>query len=213
VRHTLTLVEGPDKEPVTLANVKSWARIDDPNDDTIIMGLISTARTAAEEYIRRSLITQTWKLTLDLSPSRFGRDFQEGVYQMPVSELYGGLPRQIALPKIPVQSVNSITTYSLDNTASTFGRSNYFLDAASGRVTLNFGCIWPANLRAAAACVISYTAGYGDAPSDVPSPIKQAIMIHVATLYEQRGESADAMSLPPGSKQLLNQYRVMGAIS
>jgi hypothetical protein len=35
-------------------------------------------------------------------------------------------------------------------------------------------------------------------------------MIHAASLYEQRGQSADAMSIPPGARQLYSQYRLIG---
>jgi uncharacterized phiE125 gp8 family phage protein len=74
---------------------------------------------------------------------------------------------------------------------------------------LNFGCIWPTNLRPGGACEIVYVAGYGDTTT-VPQPLKTGILMHVASMYEQRGLSADAMALPPGVKQLYNPYRIMG---
>ena len=109
-----------------------------------------------------------------------------------------------------VQSVTSVTTYALDNAASPYSSANYFVDTAGGRLVLNFGCIWPANLRARAAVEIVYAAGYGDTPEKVPQPIRTGILMHVAALYEQRGQSADALDIPPGAKQLFNQYRVLG---
>ena len=66
-------------------------------------------------------------------------------------------------------------------------------------------------MRPRAAVEIIYKAGYGDTGSNVPQPIKTAILIHVASMYEQRGQCDDAMDLPPGAKQLLNQYRIVGS--
>lgn len=208
-RRSLTLVTAPTTEPVVLADAKAWARIDDTTDDTLVTQLITSARMAAEEYLRRALITQTYKLTLDLSCSFLGAAWSDGVYDLPVTALYGGLPRTIELPKGPIQSITAVTTYDLNDTATTYSSSNYHIDAAGERLVLNYGAIWPANLRPVAATEITYVAGYGDA-SAVPQPIKTGMMIHVASLYEQRGMCEDAMALPPGTAQLYNQYRIMG---
>jgi hypothetical protein len=209
-RHTLTLSSAPAAEPVTTDEAKSWAKIDSEDDDALVGQLITAARLSAEEYLRRSLITQTWKLTRDLASSMLNNTLQEGVYDLPISALYGGLEREIELPKGPVQSITSVTTYALDNSASTYDSTNYFLDTAGARLVLNLGYIWPANMRPRAAAEILYVTGYGAAASAVPQAIRMAIMIHVASLYEQRGQAADEMSIPPAARQLLNQYRILG---
>jgi uncharacterized phiE125 gp8 family phage protein len=48
----------PALEPLTLAETKLYLRVDHPDDDQAILRLIQTAREAAEEYLRRSLLTQ-----------------------------------------------------------------------------------------------------------------------------------------------------------
>ncbi|WP_020471470.1 head-tail connector protein [Zavarzinella formosa] len=208
-RRSLTLIAGPVSEPVTLADAKTWARIDDDSSDTLISQLITSARMAAEEYLRRALMTQTHKLTLDLCGSPLGMNWNEGVYDLPVTALYGGLPQTIELPKGPVQSINSVTTYDLNDIPSLYGGGNYHIDAAGERLVLNYAALWPASLRPVAACEVTYVAGYGDAAA-VPQPVKTGILIHVASIYEQRGNCDDAMALPPGTAQLYNQYRIMG---
>jgi hypothetical protein len=208
LRYSLALTTAPASEPVTLAEAKTWARIDGTDDDTTITALITAARQAAEQHLRRSLITQTWKITLDLSCSRLN-DLPEGNYDLPISALYGGLPQSIPLPKGPVSSITSVVTYDLDNTASTFSAANYRLDSSGERLILNYGALWPSSIRAQAGCEVTYVAGYGAAAS-VPQPIKQGIMIHIASLYEQRGNCEDSMDLPPGTKMLLQPYRIMG---
>jgi hypothetical protein len=209
-RHTLTLVTPPTDEPVTLSEVKSWSRIDTDDDDALVQQLIASARYQAEQYLRRSLLTQSWKLTHDLGRSLANDQIGEGTYDLPISILYGVLPRDIELPKGPIQTITSVTTYALDNTSSVYDPSLYFLDQAGERLVLNIGAIWPANMRPRAAAEFLYVTGYGDDPSDVPQPIKTGIMIHVASLYEQRGQSADSMDIPAGAKRLYAPFRVMG---
>ncbi|WP_152051820.1 head-tail connector protein [Tautonia marina] len=210
LRQSLALVTPPASEPVSLSEAKAWARIDGSDDDATLTALITAARLAAEQYLRRSLITQTWKLTLDLCGARGSEPWWDGVVDGPLNSLYGGLPNTIPLPRGPVSAISSVVTYDLDNSSATYSASNYRLDNSGDRLILNYGAIWPANIRPKAGCEITYTAGYGSAATAVPQPIKQGILIHVASLYEQRGNCEDAMALPPGTAMLYSPYRIMG---
>ena len=207
LRQSLALVTAPASEPVTLVEAKAWARIDGDDEDDLITGLITSARQAAEEYLRRSLISQTWKLTLDLACSGLSH-LPEGVYDLPVSALYGDLPSTIPLPKGPVSAITSVVTYDLDNASSTFDSSNYRVDASGDRLILNYGAIWPSNIRPQSGCEITYVAGYGANASDVPRPIRTGILIHAASLYEQRGMCDDP--LPVAVQRQYANYRIMG---
>src|SRR4051812_18712350 len=102
-RRSLTLVTGPAADPVVLAEVKSQANIDGTDWDPLLASYVTAATKSAEEYLRRALITQTWKLTLDLSCSGLGDVLGEGTYDLPISALYGDLPRVIRLPRQPIQ--------------------------------------------------------------------------------------------------------------
>lgn len=203
---SLTLDTAPTSEPITLAEAKAWARIDGDDEDDLITGLITSARQAAEEYLRRSLITQTWKLTLDLSRNGLN-DLPAGHYDLPATALYGDLPCSIPLPKGPVSAISSVVTYDLNNASSVFASSNYRLDVAGDRLILNYGAIWPSSIRPQAGCEITYVAGYGDATA-VPRPIRTGILIHVASLYEQRGMCEDP--LPVAAQRQYGQYRIVG---
>jgi len=209
-RRSLTLVTGPSVEPVTLTEAKTWARIDGTADDDSITQLIKAARATAEEYLRRAIITQTWRLTLDLPCSGLDQLLGEGTYDLPVSALNGDMSRAVELPKGPIQSITSVKTTDTANTQTTFAPSNYYLDAPGERLVLTTGATWPSNLRSIAAIEITFAAGYGATGDSVPHPIKTGMLIHIASLYEQRGNCEDAMSLPPGTKRLYDQYRVMG---
>lgn len=204
-RRSITLVTAPATEPVSLTEAKAWAKVDDTADDTLITSLIVAARESAEQFLRRSLITQTWKLSIDLPASRFDDSLGEGVYDLPVTALYSGLPSAIRLPKGPVQSITSVKTYDLDNTESTYSSSNYTVDTDGDRLVLNYGAIWPTNLRRTAAALITYVAGYGDASTDVPQAIRTAILMHIQKMYDGR----IVCEMPDGCQQLLRQYRIM----
>jgi hypothetical protein len=207
---SLVLVTGPTAEPITTSEAKSWARIDDSTEDPIVEQLIGAATLAAEEYLRRSLISRTLKLTLDLEAGDLD-GLGDGVYDLPVIAIYASLPQSIPLPKGPVSSITSVVTYDTANASSTFDSSNYRVDAAGDRLVLNYGCIWPSGLRPQSAVEITYVAGYGSKSTDIPQPIKTALMIHVASLYEQRGQCEDAADIPPGARQLLDRYRILGS--
>ena len=204
MRHSLTLVTPPASEPVTLAEAKAWARIDTADDDGLLAGLIAAARQAAEEYLRRSLVTQTWRLTVDGEAGGRG-EWTPGVYDLPVNHFDAALPDAIDLPRGPVQSITAVTTYDAANAAAVFAPAGYRCDPA--RLLLNPGYSWPAGLRTPGGTDILYTAGYG-APADVPRPIRTGLLIHAASLYEQRGLCDDAAGLPPGCLALYAPYRI-----
>ena len=89
---------------------------------------------------------------------------------------------RVDLPFGPLQSVTSVVTYDRANDASTFSSDNYQVDLQGGRVYLNEGETWPAELRATNAVEITYIAGYGS--GNIPAPIVQAIKMYVSTLYD-----------------------------
>jgi hypothetical protein len=55
----------PAIEPVSLAEQKTWLRVDDASEDDIIAALVTSARVLVEKATRLCLITQTWRFTLD----------------------------------------------------------------------------------------------------------------------------------------------------
>lgn len=187
----VTLITGPAVEPVTLAQAKLHLRVDMPEDDTLIEGLIIAARQWVEQYCRRALVSQTWELHLDSWPSG-------AVY----------------LPWPPLVSVTSIKGTDEAGVETTVSASNYQADTFSvpGRVTLKSTGTWPATTLRPGGCAVRYVAGYG-AAADVPQVFKQAILLLVGHLYENREDviatGVTAAAVPMGAKTLLWPYRVM----
>ena len=161
----LKLKTAPSVEPVTLAQVRAQLRLEDDETDmdtSITLG-IQSAREAIEKYLSRALITQTWEVTFT--------DFRD------VMELPWGSP----------QSVTSIKYYDSDNVQQTLATSVYQVDTYStiGNVTLKYGQVWPEVYPDTKNCVIiEYVAGYGDAATNVPATIRQAIISYCVDYYE-----------------------------
>lgn len=136
-------------------------------ENDLLNALITAARQDCEKFQNRAYITQTWELWLDAFPAR----------------------GCIGLPLPPLASVTSIKYYDTDDTEATFSSDDYFVDTKSepGRVCLNYGESWPSTtLRPANGVCVTFTCGYGDAGSDVPSNVKQAMLLLIAHWYENR---------------------------
>lgn len=173
----------PTVEPLTTAEAKAHLRVDFADDDTLIDALVKSARRAVERHLRKSLITQQWKLTLDTFPSGSA----------------------ICLPLGPLQAVTSVTTYDDTDTGTVFASSNYVVDTAGDRVALNLDAVWPSDLRPYNAVEILYTTGYGDASTDIPSDYLEAVRLLVGHYYENREAvvAGSTAALPLGVTALL----------
>jgi uncharacterized phiE125 gp8 family phage protein len=156
--YLLTLVTPPATEPLTLAEAKLFLRVDGSTEDSLITSMVSAVRIAAEQYLSRSLITQSWKLAYD-------------DYLLSVT----------ALPLGPVQSITSVTLVARDGSTTIVDSNTYYLSAKKDR--LNFDAT-PFATRVE----VVYAAGYGNA-ANVPEPIKQGMLQHLASLYTNRTAS------------------------
>ena len=61
----LSTVEEPGAEPLALEETKTYLRVDGDVEDDLIEHLIKTSRQIAEEFLGKSLITQTLQLQFD----------------------------------------------------------------------------------------------------------------------------------------------------
>jgi len=165
----------PVSEPLTLSEAKLYLRVDHADEDVQINDLIVAARMTAEHWLKRSLLTQTWKLAYD--------DY---------------VTDEVYLPMGPVSSVDNVTLVDRDGDSELLDGDLYYLNAAKDALIFD-DCL--SSFRTE----ISYITGYGDA-STVPKPIKQAMLSHIASMYDGRGER-NGSALPEQSICLYMPYR------
>jgi uncharacterized phiE125 gp8 family phage protein len=180
----------PAAEPVDSTLVKEWLRVDsgDTSQDAVITLLITAARQAVEDYLRRCLVptTVTWVLDADQTED------------------------PIWLPYPPVASITSVKTFD-DSTgsevATTVAATEYQLVAGHKLVQRNSG--W-GTTRTARAMEIVYVAGYGAAATNVPSAIREAVLRMIANHFEERQGFVVGVSvakIPADALDLLERYR------
>lgn len=206
------VVTGPAAEPVTLAEMQALLR-NPPSDENAFISLcITEARAVFETITNIACINQTWKLTLDRWPGG-PEPWWDGTRELPVTELYTqrGAPRHVLLPKYPLSSVSSVTTYDTADASTSVTVNNvFFTDTASypGRLCLRSGQVWPIALRDHNSIEIQYVAGFGSAESDVPAVLKRAIQQMAAYLYDNRGTgcSPEAIITGSGALQIAAEY-------
>lgn len=110
-------------------------------------------------------------------------------------------PSTLRLPFPPFQSVTSIV---VEGTAFTD-----FEESFDGILTPT--TYWPdlSTSPGPNPIVITWVAGYGDAASDIPAPIKWAIRLMLSHWHSNREDTAtmQTLEIPLNSKALLNPYR------
>jgi uncharacterized phiE125 gp8 family phage protein len=183
---TLFRTAGPDAEPVTLADAKAELRIDHDAEDDLINGLIRAACEEVEQTTGLAMIEQSWRLALDCIP-------QDGL---------------VLLRRGPVREVTAVTAYGSDGEASLIAPADYQLDPLSRPARLHFDVL-PGDLRALNGIEIDFTAGYGEAATDVPDLLKRAMLTLVAHWFEFRasfGAEHQPVSMPDGYRRLLSSF-------
>jgi len=210
----ITVVTAETTDVVTTAQVKANLRIasDDTTHDTQIGVCKDASISVAKEYLQKSLINRTLKLSLDNIPySDSILPNKEGITTGPFLEYR---QRSVSLPFSPLVSVSSVKTFDDSDTETTMASSRYYVDTASdyGRVVLRTGETWDDMLRVANAIEITYVAGYGSSASDVPSAIKQGIIVLASHYFENpemtiRGESVT--TIPTLVNSLWKPFRNM----
>lgn len=194
---TLTQLEAPEDEPISLAEAKDHLRIleGDTSQDAWIEMCISAVRQVAEHELQRTLVSQQWRYTLDAFP--------EGDIELPVS---------------PVISVESVQYVDEDGVTQTLAHDEPYVDdeyevdlaAIPPLVTLPFEGSWPATRSTSNAVIVQFTSGYGE-PNDVPAAVKQWMLLMLGHYYENREASIPGQGISvtplPFISTLLDRYR------
>jgi uncharacterized phiE125 gp8 family phage protein len=179
-------VSGPAVEPITLAEMKAYLRVDEDESaqDDLISGLIKAARLTVEAASRRILIEQHWRVVLDRWP-------RDGVILLPLSPL-------IAVDAIRITDAMGAVTELPDDV--------FEVDTLSEppRITVS-GAPEPGRPRNGIS--VELRAGFGTNAEAVPATLKLAIRILVAHWFENRGDVAGDQILPPEALALVAPFQ------
>ncbi|WP_296741432.1 hypothetical protein [Mesorhizobium sp.] len=162
----LVLVTAPSAEPLTAAEAKARLGIGAEVSDDVMNAFIKAARQTIDGWsgwLGRALVRQTWKMILDRFPSDCGGE--------------------ITIPLPPTLDIAEIKYFDVDGAEQTIEAPGYFLlPGEPGRLYPAIGSTWPHTKRQPGAVEISFIAGFGAAGSDVPEPIRNAIVLMVSNL-------------------------------
>jgi uncharacterized phiE125 gp8 family phage protein len=183
---TSIVTVAPVLEPVELnTDVKVHLKVDSTEEDDLIELLSVAAREIIEERTGRSLITQTRAIKLDYFPC------------------------EIELTHGPVQSTGLVITYYDEaEVEQTLASSEYWFDVHGPIARIVPKNSWPSTKDMPGAITVTYVAGYGDTGISVPYVLRQAILLMIGHLYENRQQvtPVNMTELPEGVNELISTY-------
>ncbi len=185
---TYALIVPPAAEPLTLAEVKAHLRLDGAEEDALVLSLVKAAREFLERETGLCLMAQGWRLYLDRWPS-------DGV---------------IRILKSPVQTIQTVCVYGLDGEPVQVSLEDHLLDGA-GRPARLWLKNTPVTGRTVNGIEIDFSAGYGEAATDVPDTLKRAMLIHIGHMFAFRGVVGPAdqpAGIPVGYERLIAPFRM-----
>jgi uncharacterized phiE125 gp8 family phage protein len=168
---TPILISPPAIEPLSLADVKLWLRLDGADEDDLLQALIVSARLTIEAHIRRFCITQSWRLRFDAWPPSVSQS--NSVLSLPVS---------------PFQNVVAVRLFDAAGVASIIPPTNYGAPASPDCARIIFASAPPTPGQSHDGIEIDLVVGYGDSALSVPEPLRRAMTMLVARWYEHRGD-------------------------
>ncbi len=165
---SLRRIAGPLVEPVTVADAKAHLRIDSDftDDDLYIQTLISAARYHIETVSSRTLVRSQWQMKMDWFPSW-----------------------DIELPNPPITTGSIVVTYVPSGGTTTPVAYTDFRedrDSTPAVIRPQWNGTWPSCRGAENDVTITYWAGYGESPENVPPPSRHCALMMVAHWFANR---------------------------
>jgi uncharacterized phiE125 gp8 family phage protein len=194
---SLVRVTQPTVEPISIAEAKAQARIDDTAEDLILLAsYISAAREWAESYTERTFVHTRWQLRTDAFPSEFRLPFP------PMATAAGFTDVSLTYTSGIVNNVG---------TSVTLDPSRYRVDREQtpGGLRPLYGDSWPGHIIDENAVTVTWWAGYGEDGTKMPKALKPALLMLVAHLFRNREMTVEGSLniVPMGVKHLLNTLR------
>jgi hypothetical protein len=188
---SLVIVTPPTVEPLTAGEVRAFIGPDSEDFDQSIDALIKAERQRVEGDLDRALNTQTWDWIVDCFPDPCG-DGWGGISGWSGSPgevpkwsqwfgVYGVWGFQVPLP--PLQAIVSLSYVDANGVTQTMPSGDYRVIGKDPAYLLpGRGKSWPSVYPAQGSVTIRIRTGYGDAPANVPEPIRTAIVLGISHL-------------------------------
>jgi len=187
---TYKVVTPPTTTPVSLILVKEFLRISagDTSQDNVLNLLIKSATDFAEMFTKRDFINRTWET--------FRNCFEP----------------QFQLRRSPLDTVNSVE-YLLNGSFVPVSASIF-----SNTLETDYSFVfrlrdqdWPTDKDDLPQSIkIEFVSGFGAADTQVPGKLRAALLQHITSLYENRGDCpCDSVNSVPGSAlAVYKQFRI-----
>jgi len=181
---------------IDVEGVSAYLRTDLSEDLEAINLLIQRASEMIERRSGRAMLTATFRATYSFWP-----------------KLATGSPsRVIELPRSPLVSVTSVQYYDTDDVLQTIATTNYIVctDPEPGMVYLKSSYDLPETSTRPDAVTITFTAGYGNAPRDVPASLRQAMLLICREENPNGNPNAQAGSDMKAAESIIDSFKVGG---
>lgn len=190
--HKTVIVDEPGVEPVSLTEAKAHLNVTSSSKDAYITALITASRIAVERYLNRALVTQNWK-----------------VY-------YTRWEECLKIPFPPLQDVTSLKFFDNNGASQTLAQNSYYWVVSSedpAYIRKKYNAVYPIlDYGRPDAIEIAFTAGYGDAATDVPEPIRLGIKLMLTKYYEHRSDVVvgpqQVNLIPNHVADMIHSYRI-----
>lgn len=197
--YMLSQVGQLDANAVSVSDLAAHLRFTpDAAEEIELERMIASATLFAEHYTGRFLILRTVEQIFDEFPS----------------DMYNRSAQYLKLRGGEANSISSVTYYDTDFVEQTLDSSKYRILTKLGSTKLfpALGEKFPTDV-AEDVGVITVTYNVGDTPADLPSPIKSAVLLIAASLFENReneviGQGIAMLKPIVAAKDLLHPYKV-----
>lgn len=173
----------PTALPVEPADFEEFVRVTDPDETSAMGSLLWDATEALEDFLGRSLMTQTWVQWIDGVPSTAYIDLLRG----------------------PFQSITTVNYYDLSDGEQTLSTDVYDLDATGWRLVLKAEQSWESDVRALRTYKVTMQTGYASA-SAVPRPLREAVCRVADHMWHNRPAGPHGIFSDMMFKQLVAPY-------
>lgn len=202
------VVDPPSGSAITLSEAKSWMKITSSADNDLIQMIIDAVELYASSITKRVLQETQFKTYRDIFGDISDNSAFSGFPAWTVYQTHNSSP--ISLRKSPLVSVDSINYYSGGALTLVSADAYYVVKKdAYSRVAPIYGTSWPIPDQRMQAVEITFTAGYETLPQD----LKVAMLDHILSAYENRGDCGCAESVPNNAKSVYRKYTILDFVA